>query len=341
MANLVPIVPAAGRKIVENLKNQADFEEYKIKKLKAEQQKQSQITKHIPTPPVLLNQDIKNRIKSKPIIRNSQANDFKRRHEEYEKNRACGRGVNNIFADKKSHKNAAYEENLRRIRLKNYNNRKPICSDKIIKTKENYKIRKEKIDSLKQQAEEKKNKLDLEHKRQHDYKIDQKFPLDDYKAPKILISPVPPINMTEALSAIGVVGKQINKDDVLKDPLEKNNNRKSWQKITDLTPLDNKTLIDQSIALPVSPRKIWDIPNQTLIKKFHDASLILPDNNSENDTLYLGEQITSKKQATLKTSVNILLEVTLGQFDLKNTNVRFFLIFCSINLKYLFIIKSF
>ena len=67
-------------------------------------------------------------------------------------------------------------------------------------------------------------------------------------------------------------------------------NRKSWQKETDLTPLENKTLLAQTImpngkmkneeSAPGSARKAWDVPHDTIIKALENAEVRLL--NTEN-----------------------------------------------------------
>ena len=155
-----------------------------------------------------------------------------------------------------------------------------------------------------------------------------------------------------------------------------NSNRKSWSKETDLTQLENKTLLaetDQATArkkfsVPkVSPRKAWDLPHQTIIKCFELADISPPSSTNMDKNLRGGEtflidkkmatssssgssnllvnekepsffekmdafESTNKmhvdlifspeKLATLKATKNLLLGVTLGQFDQKNTKVK-------------------
>jgi hypothetical protein len=136
-----------------------------------------------------------------------------------------------------------------------------------------------------------------------------------------------------------------------------NNNKKSWSKATNLSELDNKTLIIDSPSTSqkpdvnkISPRKAWDLPHETIIKAFSLAELCDDSTKfktkdgqkinrtiviNENNELLIDEQppstlknvdnlketsffITSEKLATMKASKNILLGVTLGQFDIQN-----------------------
>ena len=179
-----------------------------------------------------------------------------------------------------------------------------------------------------------------------------------------------------------------------KDKDAPNSNRKSWAKETDLTELENKTLMPQSTvkakeAIPknvdrpiISPRKAWDLPHQTIIKAFELAEIsptqTIPNLNeadrgsadkdeykrgetfvikrkensgelkstssSSGSNLLINEKLPAlfdkidaldktnkdliglifspEKIATLKATKNLLLGVTLGQFDPKNTKVN-------------------
>ena len=168
-------------------------------------------------------------------------------------------------------------------------------------------------------------------------------PQNDYKSPRVQAA-APPVNLTEVFNAIGIVGKQISKAEVLKNPDEKI--RKSWQKATDLHSLDNKTLIQQTCIKnnpltkykpPVSPRKVWDLPHETILKAF-EMIAISPNNSSSTEseksgiqTILMNEKepefqrtklvLSPEKLATLKATKNLLLGVTFGQFDPKSTNV--------------------
>ena len=296
--------------------------------------------KPTPTPPpVASRQNLRNQIKPKPEVKNSVASDYKRRREEFERNRARGKGINNnLFVRppvQKRDEKSVYEENLRRIRLRNYNSRKPISSiNKILNSNEEA-VRQEKINALKQQADEQRLKFknDLEKRRLEAYEKERKYVLDENRTPRVQISPAPPVNMTEALNAIGIVGKQITKEEVLRNPQEDKSARKSWQKVTDLTPLDNKTLIQPTILSndlkkyrpPVSPRKLWGLPHDTIIKSLNNATIISPSSSGGSDfktrTIQIDHIFTPEKIATLKATKNLLLGVTFGQFDPKNTNV--------------------
>ena len=154
-----------------------------------------------------------------------------------------------------------------------------------------------------------------------------------------------------------------------------NSNRKSWSKETDLSQLENKTLLaetgqattkkKQNIPI-VSPRKAWDLPHQTIIKCFELADISPPSSTSlgnnlkGSETFVIDKKLASssssgssnllvnekepsffekmdafestnkthvdlifspEKLATLKATKNLLLGVTLGQFDQKNTKV--------------------
>ena len=158
-----------------------------------------------------------------------------------------------------------------------------------------------------------------------------------------------------------------------------NSNRKSWSKETDLSQLENKTLLaetgqkttytNKKYTRPIiSPRKAWDLPHQTIIKCFELAEISPPSStnmdknlkgsetfvidkksttsssSSASSNLLVNEKEPSffekmdalestnkthvdlvfspEKLATLKATKNLLLGVTLGQFDQKNTKVK-------------------
>lgn len=319
------------------------------------------ILKPSPPPPIISRQNSNNR---KPM-KSSFSNEYKRRKEEFERNRARGKGINNnILVAKppilKKDEKSVYEENLRKIRLKNYNNRKsfnvntkaePEINDK--KEDELHNARIDRISALKQQGEEQRLKLrnELERKRVEAYEKERKYeiekPLNEFKSPRVQQAPV--VNLTEVFNAIGVVGKQISKADVLKNPNDEiinRNNRKSWQKGTDLTPLNDKTLVQPTLKNnlhkyrpQVSPRKAWDLPHETILKAFelisisNSANSSGESNKSEFQTFLANEKepdllfgkskllFSPEKLATLKATKNLLLGVTLGQFDSKNTKV--------------------
>ena len=77
-----------------------------------------------------------NAAKKPIIVRNSQADDFMRRKEEFIKNRARGKGfLNNPLVNKpplaaKKDEKSMYEERLKQIRQKNFNNRKSLLQDR-------------------------------------------------------------------------------------------------------------------------------------------------------------------------------------------------------------------
>ena len=129
--------------------------------------------------------------------------------------------------------------------------------------------------------------------------------------------------------------------------------RKSWQKATDINTLDSKTLLAATILQQQcnSPRKAWDLPHETILKAFELAQ-ISPTNTSEAskatgklkrcDTFVVAKQssrlqsvlnqtdnddadivvFAPEKLATLKATKNLLLGVTLGQFDSKTRMLR-------------------
>ena len=72
--------------------------------------------------------------KYKPVVNNSPASEFVRRREEFERNRARGKGLinNPLVARPTVYKNdvkSSYEEKLRQIRFQNYNNRRLIANE--------------------------------------------------------------------------------------------------------------------------------------------------------------------------------------------------------------------
>lgn len=151
---------------------------------------------------------------------------------------------------------------------------------------------------------------------------------------------------------------------------EQKSDRKSWQKATNLQDLDNKTLIQQTLYQKslkrdlVSPRKVWDLPHETIIKAFELADLspsttqnsdrsleatkksnlkrvntyVIPKKDrSDSSTDETDKRIKNpnivensnkelvfspEKLATLKATKNLLLGVTLGQFDSKSIKVN-------------------
>ena len=353
---------------------------------------QAAYLKPSPTPPVISRQNSGNSNRKYSANKNYFSKEYQRRKEEFERNRARGKGLNNnIFMAKppilKKDEKSQYEENLRKIRLRNYNNRKALNlfnnknSDSIEKESidESNNIRNDRIAALRQQAEEQRYKFknDLEKKRLEAYEKERKYVMDmeannnnnnnnnNNKPNTPRIQPAPAINMTEVLENIGVVGKKITKAEVLKNPdsLDSNRNRKSWQKATDLTPLDNKTLVEQTIIKndlkkykpQASPRKVWDMPHETLLKALEMVSISSPANSSSGSgtsdksefktgflnpkmnetirTLLMNEKepdmldktkalLSPEKIATLKATKNLLLGVTFGQFDPISTKVR-------------------
>lgn len=110
--------------------------------------------------------------------------------------------------------------------------------------------------------------------------------------------------------------------------------RKSWQKATDLGELDNKTLYksDGSERAAPTPRKFWGQPHDSVIRGFEAANLsqmtILPsssESSSSAASLIGNEKPLEKtllKLATLKSGTkNVVLGMTMGQFDPKNTKM--------------------
>ncbi len=72
--------------------------------------------------------------KYKPVVNNSPASEFVRRREEFERNRARGKGlINNPLVARppiyKKDVKSSYEEKLRQIRFQNYNNRRFIANE--------------------------------------------------------------------------------------------------------------------------------------------------------------------------------------------------------------------
>ncbi len=254
---------------------------------------------------------INNIINSKPVIKKSPlANDFAKRKEEFARNKAKGRGVFNPLIPKppsvKRDENSDYEEKLRRIRLQNYNNRRILINYDKKKSSIDLSLdnnnRLKRINALRQQSEEQqqrlKERLEMEKKRQVAYEKEKQYNMDR----KIDQKPAPAVNITDVFKDIGVVGKQISKAEVLQDLNEKiyqnesilSARNKKWKDGTDLTPLNDKTLVnDQTIKTNkneeiLSPRKNWDLPHETVIK-----ALELADISSTNPALF---------EATLKPS---------------------------------------
>lgn len=137
--------------------------------------------------------------------------------------------------------------------------------------------------------------------------------------------------------------------------------RKGWQKATNIEHLENKTICPQTLhqrtlkkaAQVVSPRKAWDLPHETIIKAFELADLSPSatqkscDSDSKKQTMKRCDTFVVQKQhelaeedeeddevdetdkpvfspeklATMKATKNLLLGVTLGQFDLKSTKM--------------------
>lgn len=155
----------------------------------------------------------------------NSASDFKKRKEEYLKNKAKAQGVNNplagrananrtpvIKANEKRDEKSDYEERLRRIRMQNFNNRKnqykkEARSEAAKKIEQERAARLERIEALRRQAKGQQVKLDneLAKKRQRevvDKEIQEVRKLPDFK-------PEPAIRMTEVFNAIGVQDKKM------------------------------------------------------------------------------------------------------------------------------------
>ncbi|CAF0941097.1 unnamed protein product [Brachionus calyciflorus] len=228
----------------------------------------------------------------KPIIKNPILNEFKKNKEEYEKNRANGnRPFNNPLAPRppqiKKNPDQLLYDRLKQIRKQNLN-RKPIVPIKPPRItprssidKQDPENRLKRIAALKQQKDEmlvKANK-DLEKRRNDAFDKEKQF--IEKEAKKIIdFKPATQIEMTKVLGAIGVIGKQISKAEILKDLNENyspRENRKSWQKATDLKSLENKTLIQQTIAPSsneiISPRKEWGSPQITVLNALEKAKI--------------------------------------------------------------------
>lgn len=96
--------------------------------------------------------------------------------------------------------------------------------------------------------------------------------------------------------------------------------RKGWQKASDLSELENKTLYksDSSNSSAATPRKIWDQPHDSVLRGF-DLAKVSP------ITLMPGQadfERTVLKMGTLKpTAKNLLLDMTMGQFDAKSAKM--------------------
>ena len=147
--------------------------------------------------------------------------------------------------------------------------------------------------------------------------------------------------------------------------------RQSWQQVTNLESLDEKTIIQPTIHPRTlkqqnlaSPRKVWDLPHETIIKAFELADLspsstqteptssdtkqkeqsklkrgetfvidrkesqsseASTDNNIKTENVKPCDEtklvFSPDKLATLKMTKNLLLGVTLGQFDSKSVKV--------------------
>ncbi len=290
--------------------------------------------------------------KRQPVIKSS-ANDFKQRKEEFLRNKLRGQGgaINHplagrhpIIAPNKDVK-SDYEERLRKIREQNYNRRKEVNNARIDAFKQIELAREariQKLEALKKQSEEQRLRLKMiEAEKQVDKK------------------PIPPVNMTEVFSAIGVknITPAVNNQEL-------KNERKSWAEVTNLDVLENKTLVQQTLYQKtlnqkeemISPRKAWDLPHETIIKAFELVDLSPGATNSGSsfdetknsnlkraDTFVVEKYdvlkvplvsreeeeakpagilgILPEKLATLKATKNLLLGVTLGQFDSKTIKV--------------------
>ncbi|RNA25258.1 serine threonine- kinase Nek1-like, partial [Brachionus plicatilis] len=195
-------------------------------------------------------------------------------------------------------------------------------------------------------------------------------------------------SITELLDIIGIKGKQISKEEVLKDPSEllfekPVENRRCWSEKTDLTPLNDFPLIENTIMPSptikiVSPRKEWDQPHLSVLNALDQANILTcktvmfdktvkeESNKSsiiKGDTYLIGDQVDSKnvkytptdsqlinekppdfvnnltsnsfkatweealnkisplKSEKLQMTKNMWLEMTLGKFDTKNTQL--------------------
>ena len=283
-----------------------DFEEKK-KMIVEKQELISKANKLNNLTPRLIN----NIINNKPIIKKSPlANDYAKRKEEFARNKARGRGVFNPLIPKppsvKRDENSDYEEKLRRIRLQNYNNRRIVVNNdkkSSIDISMDNNNRLKRINALRQQSEEQqqrlKERIEMDKKRQAAYEKEKQYVIEK----RIDQKPAPAVNITEVFKDIGIVGKQISKAEVLQDLNDKiyqNDNsilsarNKKWKDGTDLTPLNNKTLVNDQTIKPnknqeiLSPRKNWDLPHETVIK-----ALELADISSTNTALF---------EATLKPS---------------------------------------
>lgn len=310
-------------------------------------------------------------LKPASASKDQQIAEFRRRNEEFQRNKAKGQAAYNnpILPQKppvlvKRDEKAIYEEKLRKIREQNYANRKAIENRRKVEVIENY--RQKRLAALKLQSEEQrlKNRNDLDKRRFEAYEKEQRAQVPmagDKVNPKpqqvivtprqptpIIIKAEPSINMTEVFNAIGfgVVGKKISKDQVLRNPDESSSRpesaRRSWSKGTSLSELENKSFV-KSGNEPATPRKFWGSPHDSVIKGFElvqisdsVSSTLVPvaqpnSSTSENtceklDSLEktlkkINDLFTPDKLATLKATKNLILEVTLGKFDSKNTKV--------------------
>ena len=110
--------------------------------------------------------------------------------------------------------------------------------------------------------------------------------------------------------------------------------------------LDNKTLVQQTMyqktLLKQQQRKAWDLPHETIIKAFELADLspsATASGGGGNATTFLEKttkksvglkrtdtfviaDVSPEKLETLKATKNLLLGVTLGQFDIKSIKVK-------------------
>jgi len=302
----------------------------------------------------------------KYAISNS-ASDFKERREEFVKNRIRAQGVGNhllpgagannnkvpiIKANEKKDEKSDYEERLRRIRMQNFNNRK-IQYNEVKKIEEDRAARLERIDALRKQAKCQQMKLDYELEMKRMKRLNKEIN-EVQKLPDV--KPEPSIRMTEVFNAIGIQGKMVPKEEALKEicilyPQVQYSPRKGWQKATNMDHLENKTIVQQTVhaknikkAPQISPRKVWDLPHETIIKAFELADLspstsvksneskqnmkkcdtfVIQNGTEEEKEHELKPLFSPEKLATLKATKNLLLGVTLGQFDLKSTKVLF------------------
>lgn len=90
-----------------------------------------------------------------------------------------------------------------------------------------------------------------------------------------------------------------------------NENRKSWQKATDLHSLDDKTLLVQTVAQKkerevISPRKGWGVPHDTVLQALREAQL--SENYQQGKTFLISDKNMNSTTSSSSSSNLIINE---------------------------------